>query len=177
MQEQPTVTPRGFLHNVEPSSEGSISRSEVLRAIKVEEERKKGFHKPLDVGEMPTVYSMPAMPKTSPYTTEKMPAINSGLPIEDESKVAVTSRKVEIAEEEEDIFVEKTASEHTVDLIHEAVEELHCIPTLIVVSNLRWMAHEKLLRRIRYHHNGVRIPIVPSDGPCSFDVKVYGTRW
>ena len=180
---QPTqemqVTPRGFLLSIgdlDPnndvkewtretlgernSSASRLKRSDVLRGI-MEEERKRILTAPLDVEEMPTLY-MPAIPKSPPLDTGKMAA-----------------QILQLQEEpvEDDPCVEITASAHydTLDIIHHAVENLHSTPTLIVVSTLRWIADEKKLKRWQYHYHGVRVPIVPSDGPCDFDVRVWGT--
>lgn len=175
MQEM-QVTSRGFISDLEPSdkirsfrdemlkernsSATSISRAEVMKGIKEEEERKKV----VDIADMLTRYDLPAIPKSpNPYTTDKMVA-QILAPIE------------EVEEEDPYVQILASANHHTVDLIHQAVEQLHTMPTLIVVSNLRWMAHQKLLKRLRYHYHGIRIPIVPSDGPCEFDVKVYGAK-
>ncbi len=185
MQEmqQAVVTPRGFLQDLgtndevkawanemlseRNSSATSISRAEVLDGIKGEQRRirraEEEMLSTLDIGEAPTRYDLPAMPKTSPYTTEKMPALD-------------LAQQEEIEEDEPCVTITASAEYHTIDLIHQAVEQLGSMPTLIVVSNLRHMASEKLLRRIQYHCHGVRIPIVPSDGPCEFDVKVFGSK-
>jgi|ERR1700724_364498 len=174
MYEQEIVIPRDFLRDLEPndkvrsfrdemlkernSSASRISRAEVMKGIKEEEERKKV----VDISEQLTRYDLPAIPKSPPLETNKLAAAILA-PVE---------------EPEEDPYVQVCASAeyHTIDIIHHAVENLRTMPTLIVVSNLRHMAHEKLLRRLQYHYHGVRIPIVPSDGPCEFDVKVYGSR-
>src|SRR5438445_6720634 len=146
---------------LQESSATSISRAEVLKGIKEEQERKRA--QPLDTAEMPTMY-LPAIPKSPPLETNELAVQILTIPIE------------EPEEEDPCVQISASAEYHTLDLIHQAVEELGSMPTLIVVSNLRHMASEKLLRRIRYHCHGVRIPIVPSDGPCNFDVKVWGSK-
>ncbi len=96
--------------------------------------------------------------------------------IETNAEVKAWANEILSEEDEPCVQIYASANHHTVDLIHQAVEQLGSMPTLIVVSNLRHMASEKLLRRIQYHCHGVRIPIVPSDGPCDFDVKVFGSK-
>jgi len=178
--QQAVVTPRGFLQDIETNAEvkawaneilsernssaTSIRRAEVLDGIKEEQRRirraeEERMLSALDIGEAPTRYDLPAI--RSPYTTEKQPAL---------------APQEEPEEDEPCVQIYASANHHTVDLIHQAVEQLGSMPTLIVVSNLRHMASEKLLRRIQYHCHGVRIPIVPSDGPCDFDVKVFGSK-
>jgi len=178
MQEMQAIqqTPRDFLRSIADgksphdaliewgkernSSASRISRAEVLKGIKEEQERKRALTRPLDVGEMPTLYNVPAIPKMSPYTTEKLPALDLAPMEEDDPCVEITA----------------SADCYTLALIDEAVERLEGAPTLIVVSVLRWLVDGKLLKRWQYHYQGVRIPIVPSDGPCCFDVKVWGSN-
>jgi ribosome-interacting GTPase 1 len=75
-------------------------------------------------------------------------------------------------------YVEKIASSnyHTIDLIHEAVEDLKATPTLIEISTLRYIALGKLQNRFRYYYHGILVPFRPVERQCSFDVRVYGMR-
>jgi hypothetical protein len=176
--QQSTVTTRGFLQDLEPNdtvkawavttlqernSSGGISRADVLRGIREEEERKRALTQPLDIVEMPTLY-LPAISTAEQIAQALVGVGESSIPFRDE--------------EEEDPCVEivATADCYTLALIHDAVERLGSTPTLIVVSVLRWLVDGKLLKRWQYHYHGVRVPIVPSDGPCKFDVKVYGCK-
>ena len=186
IMQQAIVTPRGFLTDIETkdeikawaiekmsgernSSATSMSRAEVMKGIKEEQERRKKeeeermlLDEPLDIAEMLTRYDLPAMPKASPYATEKMPA-------------QAPAPQEEIEEDEPCVQITASADCYTLALIHDAVERLDSTPTLIVVSVLRWLVDGKILKRWQYYYHGVRIPIVPSDGPCDFDVKVYGS--
>lgn len=97
-QEQAIVTPRSFLTDLETndevkawtreilsrernSSASHISREDVMKGIKAEqerirkteEERRQSVTRPLDAFEMPTLYDLPAISKGPDLTINKLP--------------------------------------------------------------------------------------------------------
>jgi hypothetical protein len=124
---------------------------------RVEREKREEEVRRLFVEEQETCM-VPAMPKSPPLDTDKMVA--------------------QIIHKPQQLYVEKIASSnyHTIDLIHQAVEELQSTPTLIEICNLRYVALGKLSQRFRYYYCGILVPFVPADRACDFDVRVYGVR-
>jgi len=101
-----------------------------------------------------------------------MPIIAKSPPLDTDKLVAT------IFTHDEDLYVDRIADSkhHTIDLIHEAVEELHSVPTLVEICNLRYIAMGKLATRFRYYYHGILVPFRAADRSCNFDVRVYGMR-
>jgi hypothetical protein len=86
------------------------------------------------------------------FPTQTMPAINSKL----------------------QLFVEKSdRTRHTMDLIRDAIEELHAAPSLIVLSQHRYQSLCGTKMKLQYFYNGVVVPFVSAGTNCIFDVRVY----
>lgn len=123
--------------------------------IRREERRKRDEERKILLSGQDTC-CLPAIPKSPPMDTDKLVACVLN----------------------DDLYIDKIASSnhHTIDLIHEAVEELKTVPSLIEISNLRYVALGRLQTRFRYYYNGILVPFRPADRQCSFDVRVYGIR-
>ncbi len=138
--------------SVDPYAALSIAGIRRVEREKREEEVRMAF-----VEEQETCV-MSAMPKSPPLSTGKLVA--------------------QVLAPHADNFVQKIASSnyHTIDLINQAVDELHSTPLLIEISNLRYMALGTLKTRFRYYYHGIMVPFRPADRQCDFDVRVYGYR-
>jgi len=128
-----------------------------MDSIRKEEREKRRMLEEMRIAEQETC-CMPIIAKSPPLDTDKLVAA--------------------VLTADDDLYVDKIASSnhHTADLINEAFDELHSIPTLIEISNLRYIAMGKLSMRMRFYYHGILVPFRPADRACKFDVRVYGMR-
>jgi hypothetical protein len=162
------LTPKGFIDAIESGTnphdaliQWGREKQQITEKMQVVRRVAQSDTRPLKIEEMETAYlPVPVSPRNC--STEKLVA-----------HVLTQPRLNEV-------YVEKSGRRRTIDLVREAIDELavglHCTPTRIMLSRLRYLAFGEFTPELRYYCYGVHVPFIIAPIGCEFDVRVYGTR-